>query len=85
MKLKLKKCSFAAPEVGYLGHIVGNDGIRVDPEKVQKLKMSFPDERPPRDKTEVLRFLGMCGFYSKFIHGYSDLAEPLHRISGTKF
>ncbi len=84
LKMKLKKCVFAAPKVLYLGHIVARDGIRVNPEKVKAIKENYLNERPPSNRTEILRFLGMCGFYSKFIRGYSDLAEPLHKISGKK-
>ncbi len=84
LKIKLRKCVFAAPKVPYLGHVVARDGIRVNPEKVKAIKENYLNERPPSNRTEVLRFLGMCGFYSKFIRGYSDLAEPLHRISGKK-
>ncbi len=84
LKVKLRKCVFAAPKVPYLGHIVGRDGIRVNPEKVKAIKENYPNERPPANRIEILRFLGMCGFYSKFIRGYSDLADPLHKISGKK-
>ncbi len=63
---------------------MGRDGIRVNPEKVNAIKENYPNEHPPANKTEVLRFLGMCGFYSKFIRGYSDLSESLHKISGKK-
>jgi len=82
LKVKLKKCSFAAREVPYLGHIISEEGIKVDPAKVIKLKEAYPLGVALKSKQQVLRFLGMCGYYAKFVHHYSDIAEPLHKISG---
>ncbi len=84
LKLKLKKCVFTAPEVPYLGHVVSNSGIRVCPEKITKLQDAYPDDRPPSNQTEIKRFLGLVGFYRKFIHNYSDWSRALEEISGKK-
>jgi transposase InsO family protein len=73
--LKLSKCKFAAPEVPYLGYIVGRAGLRVDTSKISALQAATP----PTSKTGIRRFLGMCGVYRRFISGYSKVAVALTR------
>ena len=71
--LKAKKCRFAVDRVEYLGHIVTPQGISPDPAKLIKLR-GFPI---PRNITDVRAFLGLAGYYRKFIKGFSLLACPL--------
>jgi RNase H-like domain found in reverse transcriptase len=71
--LKLGKCMFAAPEVPYLGYIVGQEGINVDSTKIS----SFLAASTPRTKTRIRIFLGMCGVYSRFIPHYSHISYAL--------
>ena len=71
--LKAKKCRFGVERVEYLGHIVTPEGISPDPSKVDKL-MRFPT---PRNITEVRAFLGLAGYYRKFIRDFADSATPL--------
>jgi Reverse transcriptase (RNA-dependent DNA polymerase) len=73
--LKLAKCRFAAPEVQYLGYVVGRDGLRVDDSKTVALQAAVP----PQTKTGIRRFLGMCGVYRRFIPGYAKVAVALTR------
>ncbi len=73
----------AAPKVLYLGHVVVRDGIRVNPEKVKAIKENYLNERPHQTGPKFWDFWE-CAVYSKFIRGYSDLAEPLHKISEKK-
>jgi hypothetical protein len=71
--LKQSKCSFGASEVEYLGHMVGKDGIRVDPKKIEAMKYW------PHLKTlKILHgFLGLTRYYCKFVKNYGKIAVPL--------
>ena len=70
---KMSKCHFNQREVKFLGHIVGADGIRVDPAKIAVVK-----EWPvPTNITELRQFLGLANYFRKYIQGYSTLAAPL--------
>ncbi|CAI4220529.1 unnamed protein product, partial [Auanema sp. JU1783] len=77
MKIKLKKCTFAASEVKFLGLIVGREGIKPDPSKVETIKQ-FPI---PRTTTAVRGFLGMVGFFRKFIRDFAHIASPLYDLT----
>ena len=70
---KPKKCKFAMTECVYLGHIVGNGVIRPEVFKVRAVK-EYPK---PRTKKQVRAFLGLTGYYWKFIPNYASIATPL--------
>ena len=80
---KLSKCDFLLKEVSFLGHIVSADGIRVDPTKIEAV-VSW---KPPRNITEVRSFLGLAGYYRRFVQGFSVIASSLTRLlrKGVKF
>src|SRR6266853_1360436 len=71
--LNVDKCQFEKKEVDYLGVHVGGKKIKMKEAKVERVK----NWRPPRNVTEVRRFLGFTGYYQYFIKGYSQLAQPL--------
>ena len=76
LKVKGKKCKLFQTEVVYLGHVVSAEGIKVDDEKVQKVK-----EWPTPKTAEHLRsFLGLAGYYRRFIKGFAQVAAPLHAL-----
>ena len=77
LKLKIKKCTFCASEVKYLGHIVSKNGLSHDESKVNGVK-SFP---VPQDLTQLRSFLGLVGYHRRFIKDFSLHAEPLYRLS----
>ena len=74
--LKTYKCEFSFNEVSFLGYIVSNEGIRVDPKKIEVVV----EWKPPRNVTEVRRFLGLAGYYRRFVKGFSMIAAPMMRL-----
>ncbi|UYV62930.1 hypothetical protein LAZ67_2002542, partial [Cordylochernes scorpioides] len=77
IKLKLKKCSFAKQEIRYLGHIIGHNKIKPDPEKTKAIN-EFPH---PKTVKQVRQFLGLAGYYRKFIPKFSEIADPLTSLT----
>ena len=75
--LKPEKCHFAQKEIHYLGHIVSCKGVQVDPEKIKAIT-SYP---VPSDIKELRQFLGLSNYYRRFIEHYSDITEPLHKLT----
>ena len=80
---KLSKCDFWLKEMSFLGHIVFAEGIRVDLVKVEAV-MNW---KPPRNVTEVRSFLGLAGYYWRFVQGFLVIASSLTRLlwKGVKF
>src|SRR3954471_16219067 len=73
LKLKGSKCRFCLPEVQFLGHTVGPEGIRPDPEKVKAVH-EFPQ---PQNLRQLQSFLGLTSYYRKFMKDYAKIAHPL--------
>jgi hypothetical protein len=71
--LKQSKCDFGASEVEYLGHLVGKDGVRVDPKKIEAMQ----DWSHPKTLKILHGFLGLTGYYCKFVKNYRKIAAPL--------
>ena len=80
MKLKPTKCSIAREEVVFLGHKVGRKGIQPDPANAARVREWLPTTRPG----DLKSFLGLSGYYSRFIPGYSDLVKPLREAADRK-
>nr|GFB42651.1 putative reverse transcriptase domain-containing protein [Tanacetum cinerariifolium] len=80
---KFSKCEFWLSNVAFLGHIVSAEGIAMDPAKVEAIT-KWPR---PTSVTEVRSFLGLAGYYRRFVEGFSRLALPLTKLmrKGEKF
>ncbi|XP_048619861.1 uncharacterized mitochondrial protein AtMg00860-like [Brassica napus] len=75
---KLSKCSFWQKSIGFLGHIVSDQGVSVDQEKIKCIR-EWPQ---PKNATEVRSFLGLASYYRKFVKGFSSLAQPMTQLTG---
>ena len=80
---KLSKCDFWLKEITFLGHIVYTKGIRVDLVKIEAVM----NLKPPQNVTKVRSFLGLAGYYQRFVQGFSVIASSLTRLlqKGVKF
>ncbi|GKC25766.1 hypothetical protein Tco_1027916, partial [Tanacetum coccineum] len=65
---KFSKCEFWIPKVQFLGHVIDSKGIHVDPAKIESIK----DWTSPKSPTEIHQFLGLAGYYRRFIEGSKD-------------
>ncbi|GJT90278.1 putative nucleotidyltransferase, ribonuclease H [Tanacetum coccineum] len=70
---KFLKCEFWLQEVRFLGQVVNSEGIHVDPIKIEAVK----NWKPPKTPTEIRSFLGLAGYYRRFIVNFSKIAKPL--------
>ncbi|KAJ9532015.1 hypothetical protein QJQ45_003724 [Haematococcus lacustris] len=74
---KLKKCEFEKSELKFLGHLVGVNGIRPDPAKIQSIK----DWPPLNDVAAIRSFVGLATYFRMFIQGFAKLVEPLTNLT----
>ena len=77
LKLKEVKCNFSKRHIQYLGHIVLGEGITPLPEKLDSIQKMLS----PKTSKEVKQFLGLIGYYRKFVPRFSDLAQPLNALT----
>ena len=77
LKFKMEKCSFLKKHIQYLGHMVSKDGIKPVPEKLSSIQR-MPHPYTPN---EVKQFLGLVGYYRKFIPQYANIVRPLNALT----
>ncbi|GKB96436.1 putative reverse transcriptase domain-containing protein [Tanacetum coccineum] len=77
---KFSKCEFWIPKVQFLGHVIDSKGIHVDPSKIESIK----DWASPKSPTEIRQFLGLAGYYQRFIEGFSKIAKPMTKLTQKK-
>ena len=77
------KCDFLKDKIKYLGHVVTKEGIFVDPEKIRAIEYWLV----PKDVTDVRSFMGIIGYYRRFIEGFSRIENPITFLQkkGKKF
>jgi hypothetical protein len=73
---KFSKCEFWLSEVAFLGHIVSKKGIVVDPSKITEVT----EWKPPKNVREIHSFLGLAGYYRRFIENFSKIAKPMTEL-----
>ncbi|GJT64877.1 hypothetical protein Tco_1016357 [Tanacetum coccineum] len=80
---KFSKCEFWIPKVQFIGHVIDSQDIHVDPAKIESIK----DWACPKTPTEIRQFLGLVGYYRKFIDGFSKIAKSMTKLThkGVKF
>ena len=77
LQIDIEKCEFHTQETKYLGLIIGIDGVKMDPKKIETVK-EWPQ---PRNLREVQAFLGFANFYRRFILGFSTIVKPLTELT----
>ncbi|GJQ98198.1 putative reverse transcriptase domain-containing protein [Tanacetum coccineum] len=80
---KFSKCEFWIPKVQFLRHVIDSRGIHVDPAKIESIK----DWASPKTPTKIRQFLGLAGYYRRFIEGFSKIAKSMTKLTqkGIKF
>ncbi|GJS90321.1 hypothetical protein Tco_0772957 [Tanacetum coccineum] len=74
---KFSKCEFWIPKVQFLGHVIDRKGIHVDPAKIDSIK----DWASPKSPTEICQFLGLVGYYRRFIKGFSKITKSMTKLT----
>ena len=74
---KLSRCQFWLDRVAFLGHVISVEGVSVDPQKIE----AVVNWKPPKNVSEVRSFLGLAGYYRKFVEGFSKIAAPLTKLT----
>ena len=77
MFVKFSRCEFWLNSVSFLGHVISEAGISVDPKKIEVV-VDWPR---PTNVSELRSFIGLAGYYRKFVEAFSTIATPLTRLT----
>nr|GEZ92509.1 putative reverse transcriptase domain-containing protein [Tanacetum cinerariifolium] len=77
---KFSKCEFWIPKVQFLGHVIESQGIHVDPAKIESVK----DWASPKSPMKIRQFLGLAGYYRRFIEGFLKITKPMTKLTQKK-
>nr|GEZ04774.1 reverse transcriptase domain-containing protein [Tanacetum cinerariifolium] len=77
---KFSKCEFWTPKVHFLGHVIDSQGIHVDPANIESIK----DWASPKTTMKIRQFLGIAGYYQRFIEGFSKIAKSMTKLTQKK-
>ncbi|GJU32057.1 putative reverse transcriptase domain-containing protein [Tanacetum coccineum] len=74
---KFSKCEFWLPKVQFLGHVIDSEGIHIDPAKIESIK----NWASPKTLIEIHQFLGLVGYYRRFIEGFLKIAKSMTKLT----
>ncbi|GJX73336.1 putative reverse transcriptase domain-containing protein [Tanacetum coccineum] len=74
---KFLKCKFWLSSVQFLGHVINSEGVYMDPAKIESIK----DWASPKTPIDIRQFLGLAGYYRRFIQGFSKIAKPMTKLT----
>ena len=74
---KFSKCQFWLDKVAFLGYVISVEGVSVDPKKIKEVV----NWKPLKNVSEVRSFLGLAGYYRKFVEGFSKIVAPLTKLT----
>lgn len=77
LRLKREKCIFGADSISYLGHVISRDGVAMDPSKIK----TIVDWPTPKSVPDVRSFLGLIGYYRKFLERFGEISTPLVELT----
>jgi transposase InsO family protein len=77
LKIKPSKCQLLKRSVDFLGYVISSKGIQTDFKKIEAIR-DWPE---PKSLKEVRSFVGLCGYYRRFVRGFSEIAAPLHALT----
>ena len=80
LKLKKGKCTFASPKISFLGHVITENKLSIEEDKIKAIK----EASPPTNVKEVRAFLGMAGFLRTFVKDFAKIATPLTNLTSKK-